>query len=71
MSVLTDTNISVKEFNKIRTYKDVEIKIDKMWYLKTINVPVIVGALGMTKKGSDRHINKIPVNPSLYEKNAL
>ena len=38
-----------------------------MWHLKTTTVPVIVGALGMIKKGSDKHINKIPGSPSQYE----
>ena len=28
--------------------------------LKINIVPVIVGALGMTKKGIDKHINEIP-----------
>ena len=36
-----------------------------MWHLKTTTVPVIVGALGMIKKGTDKHINKIPVSFSL------
>ena len=26
-----------------------------------------MGALGMVKKGTDKHINKIPGNPQLYE----
>ena len=38
-----------------------------MWHLKTTNMPVIVGALGMIKKGTDKHINKIAGSPSLYE----
>eukprot|EP00795_Rhopilema_esculentum_P010520 gene10520-19245_t len=52
MRVLTDRNISVKEFDKLSKYKDLEIEIQKMWNLKTITVPVIVGALGMIKKGT-------------------
>ena len=38
-----------------------------MWHLKTTTVPVIVGALGMIKKGADKYINKIPGSPGLYE----
>ena len=30
MSVSTDNNISVKEYNKISKYKDLEIKVEKM-----------------------------------------
>ena len=38
-----------------------------MWYLKTTTVPVILGALGMIKKETDKHIYKIPGSPNLYE----
>ena len=38
-----------------------------MWNLKTTNLPVIVGALGMLKKETDKRINNIPDNPSLYD----
>ena len=38
-----------------------KIEIEKMWYAKATTVPVIVGALGMIKKGSDKHINKMLV----------
>ena len=60
MSLPTDNYTSVKEYNKISKYKDVEIEIEKIWYLKVTTVPVIEGALGMIKKGTDNHINKIP-----------
>ena len=36
-------------------------------HLKTITVPVGVGALGIIKKGTDKYINNIPCSPSLYE----
>ena len=49
MSVPTD-NIS---------YRDLEIEIEKMWHFK------IVGALGMIKKSTDKHINKILGCPNL------
>eukprot|EP00794_Sanderia_malayensis_P001842 gene1842-2074_t len=60
MSVPSDKNISVKEFEKLSKYKDLEIEIRKMWSLKACTVPVIVGALGMIKKGTEKHPDKIP-----------
>ena len=42
MSIPTDNNISVKEYNKISQYKDLEIEIEKMWYFKTTTESVIV-----------------------------
>ena len=41
--------------------------IEKMGYLKTTTMPMTVGALGIIKKGTDKHINNIPGRPSLYE----
>ena len=67
MLVPTDNNISVKEYNKISKYKDLEKEIEKMWHFKTTTVPLIVGALCMIKKGTDKQMNKIPGCPSLYE----
>ena len=73
MSVPTDNNISVKEYDKISKFKDLEIEIEKkIWLLKTTTISVIVGALGMIKKGTD---SSIPGSISLYikqqQKNAL
>ena len=31
-----------------------------MWGLKTITVPVVIGALGVVKKGIEKHTDKIP-----------
>ena len=39
--------------NDNNKYKDLKIEIEKMWHLKTTMVLVIVGALGMFKKGTD------------------
>ena len=64
MSVPTDNYISVKEYNKISKYKYLEIEIEKTRHLI---VPLLVGALGMIKKGTDKHINKIADSSSLNE----
>ena len=52
MTIPTDRNISVKEFDKLSKYKDLQIEIERMWHLKTTIVPVVVGALGMVKRES-------------------
>ena len=51
MSGPTHNNRSVKEYNKIIKYKNLEIEIEKMLHLKTTTVPVRMGDLGMIKKG--------------------
>ncbi|XP_063591903.1 uncharacterized protein LOC134768991 [Penaeus indicus] len=67
MSVPCDQNIAHKEFDKLSKYKDLQIEIQKMWSLKATTVPVIVGALGMIKKQTQKHLDKIPGNPQLQE----
>ena len=59
MSVPSDSSISAKEFEKFSKYKDLEIEIAKMWKMKTKTIPVIVGGLGMIKKGTQKHVNEI------------
>ena len=56
----SDRNTSVKVAEKLSKNKDLEIEITKMWGLKTITVPVVIGALGVAKKGIEKHIDKIP-----------
>ena len=67
MSVPTDKNISVKVFDKLSKYKDLEIEIQKMWNLKTITVPVVIGALGMIRKGTQDFIDKVPGEHNLQQ----
>ena len=54
MSVPSDSIISIKEFEKLRKYKDLEIEIAKKW-MQTKTIPVIVGTLVMFKKGTKKY----------------
>ena len=47
VAVLSDQNISLKEFQRHSKYKDVDINVTKMWKLKTKIILVVIGALGM------------------------
>ena len=65
MSVPSDGNISAKESEKLSRHKDLEIA--KMWKMKTKIIPVIVGALGIIKKGMQKYVNEIRGNFSLVQ----
>ena len=65
VAVPSDQNISLKEFQKLSKYKDLEIEVTKMWKLKTKNISVVIGALGMIKKGTQNFIDQILGKPSL------
>ena len=44
-----------------------EIEIANTWKLKTKTIPVIIGAFGVIKKGTQKYVNEIPGNFSLAE----
>ena len=50
---------------ELSKYKGLEIEIERMWHTKTEVVPVVIGALGLTKKGLKKFINKVPGNINL------
>ena len=62
-----DTNISAKEFEKLSKYKDLQIKVERMWKLKTSVIPIVAGALGLVKKGAAKHLEKISGKQNLAE----
>ena len=63
-----DINISAKEFKKLSKYKDLQIEVDRIWQLKTsIIIPIVVVALGLVKKGTAKHLEKIPGKQNLAE----
>ena len=60
MSIPSERNVSIKEVEKLSKYKDLEIEVTKMWQMKTSAVSIVVGALGLVKKGFKTYINQIP-----------
>ena len=67
MTVPSDRNTSLKEYEKISKCKDLEIEIQKMWHLNATIIPVVIGAIGMIKKTTEEHIEQIPENPCQHK----
>ena len=59
MTVPSDRNIALKEIEKKGKYKDLELEIQTMWHMKTVVIPVVVGALGTVKKEMVENIKKL------------
>ena len=57
MTVPSDRNIALKETEKSK-HKDLELEIQGMWHMKTVVIPVVVGALGTVKKGMVETLRK-------------
>ena len=73
MAIPSDKNTFTKGSEKFSKYKDLEIEITKMWQMKTEIIPVVVGALGVVKKGSEKFMREIPRDINIWkiEKTAL
>ena len=67
MAIPSDRNPSARVAEKLSKYEDLEIEITKMCGLKTITVPVVIGALAVINKGIEKHTDKIPGKISITE----
>ena len=60
-------HIALKETEKKSKYKDLELEIQGMWHMKTVVIPVVVGALGTVKKGMVENIKKVSERATMTE----
>ena len=67
MSVPSGTNVSLKIFEKLSKYKDLEIKVTKMWHLKVATLSVVSGALNVVAKTVSNYVLQILGAPTLPE----
>ena len=67
MAIPSDRNNSTKVSEKLFKYKDLDIEITRMWQMRTEIVPVVIGTLGVIKKGSEKLVREIPGNINLWK----
>ena len=67
MTVSSDRNIALKETEKKSKYKDLELEIQRMWHMKIVVIPVVVGAHGTVKKGMVENIKKVSERATMTE----
>ena len=67
MTVPSNRNIALKETEKKSKHKDLKLEIQRMWHMKTVVIPVIVGALGTVKKGMVENIKKVSERATMTE----
>ena len=73
MKIPAEKNVSVAELEKLSKYEDIEIKEEKLWHMKNVTIAVMIGALGMVKKGTEKHLEQTPggLNLAQMQKVAL
>ena len=67
VKIHADKNVSIAGFEKLPKYKNLDFEVEKLWHMKTVTIPVVIGTLGMIKKGTEKHLEKIPRSLSLDE----
>jgi hypothetical protein len=48
-------------------YKDIKIEIQRFWNVKTMLIPVIIGATGTTSKSFRKYVSSVPGNRDVGE----
>jgi len=62
-----DINVIKKEAEKILTYIDLTMEIQRMWNIKTKVIPVIIVATGTISKSFRKYVSNIPGNYEVKE----
>jgi len=60
-------NVIKKEAENILKYKDLTIEIQRMWYVKTRVISVIIGATGTISKSFRKYVSDVPGNHDVKE----
>jgi hypothetical protein len=67
MVIPSEHNTPVKVTEKLSKCKFLEGGINRMWGTKTTTIPLVIGAVGLVKKGIDEYTDKIPTNINIHE----
>jgi hypothetical protein len=59
VAIPSDRNV-IQESEKKLKYKNLSIKIQRMWNMKCSVIPVIIGATGIVNKGLKKYMETIP-----------
>ncbi len=68
--IMIDTRIpserdaSMQEAENFSKHKDLETEVAKMWEMKTSKVPIVMAALGFSKKGLENYVKKLTASLS-------
>jgi hypothetical protein len=62
-----DRNVIQKEAEKILKYKNLTIEIQRMWNVKPMMIPIIIGATETISKPFRKYVSTIPGNHEVKE----
>jgi fructose-1,6-bisphosphatase/sedoheptulose 1,7-bisphosphatase-like protein len=65
VAISTERNVVQKKAEKRLKYKSLGIEIQRMWNLKCMNKPVVIGTTGIIKKSLRKNLEAIPGKHSI------
>ena len=67
ISIPSDRNTSLKTYEKISKYKDLELELTKSWKTNVKTIPIIIGALGVINKSTPKYVKELPTTINIDE----
>jgi len=67
IAIPNDSKINTTETENLSNKKNLEIEDSRVWKVRTVMVPVMIGALGTIKKELDQNLQLLPGHPSVTE----
>lgn len=67
VAIPSDYNLVQKEAEKILKYKDLLIEVQRMWDVKAVIIPVVIGATGLVTNSTTKNMNAIPGKHNLLQ----
>ena len=62
-----DSRADSKEIEKIEKYQDLVRELKKLWEMKIVVIPIVIGALGTTPKTLPKRLNDIGIKSNIGE----
>ena len=62
IAVPKDCRIDDKEAEKIDKYQKLRIELERLWEMKTMVIPIVIGSLGTIPKQLKHHIERLELN---------
>ena len=61
VSIPADRRIDEKEKEKIEKYQELRIELERLWEMKTMTVPIVIGSLGAISKQFKEHLQRLNI----------
>jgi len=61
IAVPSDSNVSMKEREKIEKYKDLSVELSALWKVKCEIIPLVIGCLGCASNMQESYLQRLTI----------